>query len=57
MAVKQLMYGEDGRRKLLKGVRQMAETVKVTLGPTGHNVIFERSFGSPRVTLDRKSVV
>jgi chaperonin GroEL len=56
MAVKQLMYGEDGRKKLLKGVRQMAETVKVTLGPTGHNVIFERSFGSPRVTKDGVTV-
>ncbi len=56
MAVKQLMYGEDGRKKLLKGVRQMAETVKVTLGPTGHNVLFERSFGSPRVTKDGVTV-
>jgi chaperonin GroEL len=56
MAVKQLMYGEDARKKLLKGVRQMAETVKVTLGPTGHNVIFERSFGSPRVTKDGVTV-
>ncbi len=56
MPAKQLMYGEDARRKLLKGVRQMAETVKVTLGPAGHNVIFERSYGSPRVTKDGVTV-
>ena len=56
MSAKQLMYGEDARKKLLKGVRQMAETVKVTLGPAGHNVIFERSYGSPRVTKDGVTV-
>ena len=56
MAAKQMMFSEDARKKLLKGVRQMAETVKVTLGPTGHNVIFERSFGSPRVTKDGVTV-
>jgi len=56
MAAKQLMFGEDARKRLLKGVRKMAETVKVTLGPTGHNVIFERSFGSPRVTKDGVTV-
>ena len=56
MAAKQLLFGEDARKKLLKGVRQMAETVKVTLGPTGHNVIFERSYGSPRVTKDGVTV-
>ena len=48
MAAKQLMYGEDARRRLLKGVHQMAETVKVTLGPTGHNVVFERRFKEVR---------
>jgi len=56
MAAKQLMFGVDARKKMLKGVRKMAETVKVTLGPTGHNVIFERSFGSPRVTKDGVTV-
>ena len=56
MAAKQLMFSEEARKKLLKGVRKMAETVKVTLGPTGHNVIFERSFGSPRVTKDGVTV-
>jgi len=56
MAAKQLLFSEDARKRLLKGVRQMAETVKVTLGPTGHNVIFERSYGSPRVTKDGVTV-
>ena len=56
MAAKQLLFSEDARKKLLKGVRQMAETVKVTLGPTGHNVIYERSYGSPRVTKDGVTV-
>ena len=56
MAAKQLLFSEDARKKLLKGVRQMAEVVKVTLGPTGHNVIFERSYGSPRVTKDGVTV-
>ena len=56
MAAKQLMFSEEARNKLLKGVRKMAETVKVTLGPTGHNVIFERSYGSPRVTKDGVTV-
>jgi len=56
MAAKQLLFSEDARKKLMKGVRQMADTVKVTLGPTGRNVIFERSFGSPRVTKDGVAV-
>ena len=56
MAAKQLMFSEDARKKLLKGVRKMADAVKVTLGPTGHNVIFERSFGAPRVTKDGVTV-
>jgi chaperonin GroEL len=56
MAAKQLMFSEEARKKLMKGVRKMAETVKVTLGPTGHNVIFERSYGSPRVTKDGVTV-
>ena len=56
MAAKQLLFSEDARKRLMKGVRQMADTVKVTLGPTGRNVIFERSFGSPRVTKDGVAV-
>src|SRR3972149_6806736 len=56
MAANQLIDSEDARKKLLKGVHQMARTVKATLGPTGHNVIFERSYGSPRVTKDGVTV-
>jgi len=56
MAAKQLLFSEDARKRLMKGVRQMADTVKVTLGPTGHNVIYERSYGSPRVTKDGVTV-
>jgi chaperonin GroEL len=56
MAAKQMLFSEDARQKLLKGVRRMADPVKVTLGPTGHNVIYERSFGSPRVTKDGVTV-
>jgi len=56
MAAKQLLFSEDARKKLMKGVHQMADTVKVTLGPTGHNVIYERSYGAPRVTKDGVTV-
>ena len=56
MAAKQLLYSEDARKKLMKGVRQMADAVKITLGPTGRTVIFERSFGAPRATKDGVAV-
>ena len=56
MAAKQLLFSEDARNKLMKGVRQISRAVKVTMGPTGRNVIFERSFGAPRVTKDGVAV-
>jgi len=56
MAAKQLLYSEDARKKLMKGVHQMADAVKITLGPTGRTVIFERSFGAPRATKDGVAV-
>ena len=56
MAAKQLLFSEDARGRLMRGVRMMADTVKVTLGPTGRNVIFERSYGAPRVTKDGVAV-
>lgn len=56
MAGKQLIYREDARRELMKGVREMARTVKSTMGPTGRNVVFERSYGAPRVTKDGVAV-
>ena len=53
---KQLMFDQDARRKILQGVRQLARTVKITLGPTGKNVILQKSFGGPKVTKDGVTV-
>jgi chaperonin GroEL len=53
---KQLLYNEEARRQILEGVSKLAHAVKVTLGPTGHNVILQKSFGSPRVTKDGVTV-
>ncbi len=49
---KQLKYGEDARKALQKGVDTLADTVKITLGPKGRNVVLERKFGAPLVTND-----
>ncbi len=49
---KKILYDEDARHKLLDGVNKLANTVKVTLGPKGRNVVIEKSFGSPTVTND-----
>ena len=49
---KKILYDEDARHKLLDGVNKLADTVKVTLGPKGRNVVIEKSFGSPTVTND-----
>ncbi len=49
---KELYYGEDARRKLQAGVDQLADTVKITLGPKGRNVLLEKKFGSPLITND-----
>ncbi len=56
MAAKQLMFSEEARQKILAGVRRLAKAVKSTMGPTGHNVIFDKSFGSPGVTKDGVTV-
>ena len=53
---KELFYGEESRRKLLAGVDKLADTVKVTLGPKGRNVIIERTYGSPLITNDGVSI-
>ncbi len=53
---KQIMYSEDARRKILDGVQKLSRTVSVTLGPSGRNVILEKSFGAPSVTLDGVTV-
>jgi len=49
---KDINYGEDARRKLQAGVDQLADTVKITLGPKGRNVLIEKKFGSPLITND-----
>ena len=56
MAAKELMFDTDARAKLKKGVDQLAEAVKVTLGPKGRNVVIEKKFGSPTVTKDGVTV-
>ncbi len=53
---KQIIFGEDARNKILKGVSRLASAVKVTLGPKGRNVAIEKSFGSPTITKDGVSV-
>ncbi len=53
---KQIIFGEDARNKILKGVTKLASAVKVTLGPKGRNVAIEKSFGSPVITKDGVSV-
>lgn len=49
---KQLLFAEEGRRKLEKGVNTLADAVKITLGPKGRNVVLEKKFGSPTITND-----
>ncbi len=56
MTAKDVKFGEDARERLLRGVNIMADAVKVTLGPKGRNVVFERSFGAPRISKDGVSV-
>ncbi len=52
MTAKEIKFGEDARRKLEKGVDTLANTVRVTLGPKGRNVVLDRKFGSPTITND-----
>ena len=56
MSAKELKYEESARSVILKGVNQLANAVKVTLGPKGRNVIIQKSFGSPQITKDGVSV-
>ena len=49
---KMIVYGEEARKKLQAGIDQLADTVKVTLGPKGRNVVLARKFGAPLVTND-----
>jgi len=52
MSAKQLLFSEEGRRHLLRGVEQLADAVRVTLGPKGRNVVIDKKFGAPTVTND-----
>jgi chaperonin GroEL len=56
MAAKELLFNTDARTKLKRGVDQLAEAVKVTLGPKGRNVVIDKKFGSPTVTKDGVTV-
>ena len=49
---KSILYGKDARKKMLKGVDQLADTVKITLGPKGRNVMLEKSYGAPLIAND-----
>src|SRR5438128_2561406 len=53
---KQITYGEESRKAILRGVNQLADAVKVTLGPKGRNVIIDKKFGSPTITKDGVTV-
>lgn len=56
MTAKQVLFGDDARVRMVRGINTLANAVKVTLGPKGRNVVLERSFGGPLVTKDGVSV-
>src|SRR5664280_1824909 len=56
MAAKQLLFEEDARKALLRGVEKLSRAVKVTLGPKGRNVVLDKKFGSPTITKDGVTV-
>src|SRR5687767_11458127 len=56
MAAKDVKFSSDARDKMLRGVDILADAVKVTLGPKGRNVVFEKAFGAPRITKDGVTV-
>ena len=53
---KEIVHGEQSRQALLRGVNQLADAVKITLGPRGRNVILDKKFGSPLITKDGVTV-
>ncbi|MXZ71671.1 MAG: chaperonin GroEL [Acidobacteria bacterium] len=53
---KKIVYGEQARQRILEGVNQLANAVKVTLGPKGRNVVLDKKFGSPTITKDGVTV-
>src|SRR5476651_206901 len=56
MAAKDVKFSTDARDRMLRGVETLANAVKVTLGPKGRNVVFDRSYGAPRITKDGVTV-
>ncbi|MEL7291433.1 MAG: chaperonin GroEL [Pseudomonadota bacterium] len=56
MSAKDVLFANDARQKMLKGVNLLADAVKVTLGPKGRNVVLDKSFGAPTITKDGVSV-
>jgi chaperonin GroEL len=56
MPAKQIVYSENSRQAILRGVNQLADAVKVTLGPKGRNVVLEKKFGGPTITKDGVTV-
>jgi chaperonin GroEL len=56
MAAKEIKFNQEARQKILEGVNSLANTVKVTLGPKGRNVVIDKTFGSPQVTKDGVTV-
>ena len=56
MAAKQVIYSDNSRQAILRGVNQLADAVKVTLGPKGRNVVIEKKFGGPTITKDGVTV-
>src|SRR5512140_332815 len=56
MSAKKIVFDQEAREAILRGVRKLARAVKVTLGPSGRNVVLEKSYGSPTVTKDGVTV-
>lgn len=56
MAAKEILYSDDARRKILKGINILTDAVKVTLGPRGRNVAIDKKFGAPTITKDGVTV-
>ncbi len=53
---KQITHGEEGRAAILRGINQLANAVKITLGPKGRNVVLGKAYGSPTITKDGVTV-
>ena len=53
---KQIVHGEESRAAILRGVNKLADTVRITLGPKGRNVVLDKKYGSPTITKDGVTV-